>query len=362
MATSFSTDEAEWQGVDDEPTNGSDNLVKSGGVFSLISEEKATIIGTDRIADESIIQSKLNRNFIQSLPIITDTDKSDLDISDEEGNVVIRCKEGHIITQNFNSKTVSTIMDTDKSDLDISDEEGNVVIRCKEGHVITQKFNSEEISKNRMSKLRILCIGDSITEGDYGSEPAGTGHVKAENYPYFLQEYLQCANVVNKGKCGYTATAWWDNVANNIDYTEFDVAVIMLGLNKAIDDNLSEDVEPFENYNDYKNEDGAMCKIIEYALSVNEQLNILLCTPTFVNQDKRYNNFLNSLNSNNSVKNIGKRYGLPVKDLLYEGGISKYNTNRMQPVDGLHFGLIGYQRLATQIGNFILSQSSFVIK
>ena len=36
MTTSFSTTESDWQGVDDEPTVGSDNLVKSGGVADAI--------------------------------------------------------------------------------------------------------------------------------------------------------------------------------------------------------------------------------------------------------------------------------------------------------------------------------------
>ena len=32
MAQNFTTDVTQWQGVDDEPTAGSDNLVKSGGI------------------------------------------------------------------------------------------------------------------------------------------------------------------------------------------------------------------------------------------------------------------------------------------------------------------------------------------
>ena len=39
MATSFSTTESDWQGVDDEPTAGSGNLVKSGGVYKKISQK-----------------------------------------------------------------------------------------------------------------------------------------------------------------------------------------------------------------------------------------------------------------------------------------------------------------------------------
>lgn len=43
----FSTTHADWQGVDDEPTAGSQNLVKSGGAFSSISAEiaRANIVG-----------------------------------------------------------------------------------------------------------------------------------------------------------------------------------------------------------------------------------------------------------------------------------------------------------------------------
>ena len=36
MAQNFTTDVTQWQGVDDEPTAGSDNLVKSGGVYNAI--------------------------------------------------------------------------------------------------------------------------------------------------------------------------------------------------------------------------------------------------------------------------------------------------------------------------------------
>ena len=38
MTASFSTSVADWQGVDEEPTAGSDNLVKSGGVFKLLEQ------------------------------------------------------------------------------------------------------------------------------------------------------------------------------------------------------------------------------------------------------------------------------------------------------------------------------------
>lgn len=42
MSQNFTTDTTQWQGVDDEPTVGSDNLVKSGGVYDALEEIKNT--------------------------------------------------------------------------------------------------------------------------------------------------------------------------------------------------------------------------------------------------------------------------------------------------------------------------------
>ena len=54
MSDSFNTTVANWQGVDDEPTSGSDNLVKSGGVANKISKlvEKTSEITKDAINTE----------------------------------------------------------------------------------------------------------------------------------------------------------------------------------------------------------------------------------------------------------------------------------------------------------------------
>lgn len=61
MATSFSTGEANWQGVDDEPTAESDNLVKSGGVFT-------DIINTALINASEITGTELS--LAETLPLI----------------------------------------------------------------------------------------------------------------------------------------------------------------------------------------------------------------------------------------------------------------------------------------------------
>jgi len=128
--------------LDDIPTAGSENPVKSGGVYS-------------------------------TTPSIDDTDiDADLDFSDEDGNVVMRLSDGHIKTKYFDSdevyNTVPTIDDTRaNTDLDFSDEDGNVVMRLSDGHIITKNFNSSNIedilSDNIFKNKRISFIGDSIT-------------------------------------------------------------------------------------------------------------------------------------------------------------------------------------------------------
>ena len=62
MSNTWSTSVVDWRGVDDEPTFGSDNLVKSGGVFSSISAESARATTAEEANAQAIIS-----NFEESL-------------------------------------------------------------------------------------------------------------------------------------------------------------------------------------------------------------------------------------------------------------------------------------------------------
>lgn len=90
---------------------------------------------------------------------ITDTD---LEISDDKKNILARFVEGHIETKNFNSAEVkaeqesirnrvvnleSTVIPTaeTESDLELSDENGNVLARFANGHIKTKNFDSSNI-------------------------------------------------------------------------------------------------------------------------------------------------------------------------------------------------------------------------
>ena len=70
-STSFSTTESDWQGVDDEPIVGSDNLVKSGGTFSSINAEisRATAAEENIVNSSSIFAENCYGKFIRELYI-----------------------------------------------------------------------------------------------------------------------------------------------------------------------------------------------------------------------------------------------------------------------------------------------------
>lgn len=75
MTYSFSTSVSDWQGVDERPTVGSDNLVKSGGVFSSISKE---------------LSYKLDKT---KLPI-KDTEEDGAFLTNEKGEAFARFVDG----------------------------------------------------------------------------------------------------------------------------------------------------------------------------------------------------------------------------------------------------------------------------
>lgn len=86
------TNVANWQGVDAEPTAGSQNFATSGGILSAINKSvKAGAIGAD------------------------------LDIKDEDNNVLVRFGDGHIKTKNFDSKnTMSATIENNKLIININ--------------------------------------------------------------------------------------------------------------------------------------------------------------------------------------------------------------------------------------------------
>ena len=179
-ADEFTTNVDYWQGVDDEPTAGSNNLVNSDGVYTTTpSIKESSSEASLNISDEEgyVIAKFKNGNFqtrefnSKKTPALSDDNSSaDLNICDEEGNVLVQCKDGHVKTKNFDSsniiKDVEVKSDTSSANLNIGDENGNVIAQFKGGQIKTKNFDSNWFRK----KTWITCshrgnvVGTSLRE------------------------------------------------------------------------------------------------------------------------------------------------------------------------------------------------------
>ena len=116
---------------------------QGGGVTvdSELSESSTNPVQNKVIAGALSSQSET----IANLPSEDDSDASgpDLDISDEDGNVLVRMKNGQIQTKEFDSAKAPALSGSSgQADFDLSDENGNVLLRMKNGNIYTKNLDS----------------------------------------------------------------------------------------------------------------------------------------------------------------------------------------------------------------------------
>ena len=125
MSDSFNTTVANWQGVDDEPTSESDNLVKSGGVANLIKNinntENFAFVLTDAF---NHLIATLDKDFLLNLDmynIHTET------VESNEYEFVIVDKFNHVILyRKTNENFVLALTDKEKEEIKLDAYERNI--------------------------------------------------------------------------------------------------------------------------------------------------------------------------------------------------------------------------------------------
>ena len=110
---------------------------------------------------------------------VANEENIDLDITDSNGNVLVRMQDGHIKTKNANTAVMPTSVPVlgspNDTDLDIIDVNGNVVLRVQNGYLKTKKvdttdpfelpeyYNSYLIRKcNEINRLKRISGGDAF--------------------------------------------------------------------------------------------------------------------------------------------------------------------------------------------------------
>ena len=211
-------------------------------------------------------------------------------------------------------------------------------------HSLAIRFDSEdaflEAKKTRsFDGLKIACLGDSLTEGDYGPITSYGGR-RHENYPYFLSR-LTGAEVTNYGRCGASSSSYLAEHYNagDIDISDSDVILLMLGTNKGL-------AGTSQYYRDYRT-------LVEKILADKrpDALLILITPPSATRDSSKINfGYMNNVyNSNKSVKEIAKAKGLICFDAYNQSPIQPETEDLYQSFDGLHMNAEGYLVFAEYI-------------
>ena len=204
-----------------------------------------------------------------------------------------------------------------------------------------------------LENKNLVFFGDSVVNGQ-GATP----------YSSRLKSLLNLNISEKQGYSGSTITRQDGRIClidkiQEFDFKNFDYCLIQIGTNDLTSNaelgilyNYNTSYDDSKFYESYK-------KAINYILTNNPNIKIVLLTPL---QRFNYNNF-NPITKNtvdltlmdyvNAVKNIGEFYSLPVIDMFSNSGIN-YNTFNIYTSDGLHPNDLGYERITNYLANQLL--------
>ncbi len=195
-------------------------------------------------------------------------------------------------------------------------------------------FSEAKASSGWLSGKKVVCMGDSLTEGDYGIAPC-VANVHYRNYPFFLAR-LTGAETVNHGRCGANAHSYWDTLYKDgfVDVTDADIVLLMLGTNAGLRDGMADM---------YKH-------LVEHVRAdMKPDATLVLITPPHATEDPRWCNCgfnANALGAAEFIRAYAPSVNLPLIDAYADSPIQPENEDQYQNKDGLHMCEAGLMAFA----------------
>ncbi len=194
--------------------------------------------------------------------------------------------------------------------------------------------------------MKILCIGDSLTEGDYGIYgKSGIANVREKNYPYFLS-LITGAEILNRGWCGarapYALQQYKEKVRTVDKLDDVDKVIIMLGSNGGL--------TAFRDSED----NAAYDELVRLIQSDCPNAVIYLCPPPHITAGLSVEAVVH-VNAVAQGRTFARRYaaehGLRLIPTDKIPKFTEENEYIYQPNDGCHFSEKGYRVLASFIAD-----------
>lgn len=191
---------------------------------------------------------------------------------------------------------------------------------------------SDLIMKAVFSK--ILCIGDSLTQGAYYLD-GWTGNSIRKNYPNMLGRMCNTP-VDNAGYSGITAKGWYNNYKLT-DYSDYDLFILWLGTNEGLTDTLERDVNSHSVYTEYADTNtGCYCKIIEDIYKTCPRATIIMVNVFDTNGELE--------TTQKVISEIATKYNLPLIDMTDFNVVN--NRSFHGNIENPHFNVFGNYMIA----------------
>lgn len=177
--------------------------------------------------------------------------------------------------------------------------------------------------------VKIACLGDSLTEGDYGGKSSGTMNIHTRSWSYFMQNELGC-DMQNYGKCGASASSLLSTYkSGKLDVSEADIILLWVGSNGGL-----------------SGEHGAAYRELVGLLENDKKEGAVIVLVVPPNRDPSSGSVEDVKSAQVTVQELNKTKGYRMIDLYADSDVQVEMLGIYQPHDGVHLSEAGYHEIA----------------